>query len=491
MNSIMNKFTILAAVAAVSVGFASCDVYDLPNPPAQSNPNDNIVFDAASVKVSPVTEGTVDLGKNMQEGKAVALFNVEMGAMPVDYSPVFVVELSANDTFEKTESFKLKDEEGTVSMSAYDIQNAVVSLISKSPEVQNVYARAAMYAVSGTSSVRIGGPDVYYYNTVLSVLPVKPENVIEQGYYLVGSFCNWDVTKGIPFTQVTPGNPYDHPEFSVKVDVTAEQAEGSGFQWMVVPQSAFNAGNWTGAFGVNGKNLVAASKADENPGVISQEGPYTIKVNMEKLTFEVSAAYEYLYIASFGTSTSNFDKIMRMTTNDYITYSGTSPLDKKFWFYGQPSTKGIAFRPNGADNAPAENGMLSGKMMYDPKSTASMSVPTKGLYFLTANVATLEWTAMPLTSISVIGGFNGWSLDNAKNFDLVPDAKCAVWTIKDVTFAEAGEFKFCCNHGWNYSFGGKLEDIVQNGGNLSVEPGTYDISLNFSAWPATCVMTKK
>ena len=53
--------------------------------------------------------------------------------------------------------------------------------------------------------------------------------------------------------------------------------------------------------------------------------------------------------------------------------------------------------------------------------------------------------------------------------------------------------KFRANDNWDISWGGELDNLTtKNGGNITVEAGTYDIKLY--AWAegfAKCVLTKK
>ena len=64
--------------------------------------------------------------------------------------------------------------------------------------------------------------------------------------------------------------------------------------------------------------------------------------------------------------------------------------------------------------------------------------------------------------------------------------------LKNVTLSD-GEMKFCHKDDWVLSWGGELDNLTtKNGGNITVEAGTYDIKLY--AWAegfAKCVMTKK
>lgn len=490
------KFYQILALAATAALATACDEYTLPNPPAQSNPAEP-VFNNADLKVTNLVDGTINLPELQSEGLPVEIFSVSSPELPEGYTLQFQVEMSANSEFTPSKTINCTPgENGIVSMPVTEMQMAFNELVSKDLVAKDLYVRIPAYAVNGTSEVRIGGPDVYYYNGIYNVLPLPQENVIETGYYLVGNFCDWDIRKGIRFEQVNAGNPYDNPEFTVKIDVSADLADSAdGYQWKVVPVSGYDNNTWADAFGaVTGDsstsgNLLPAPEAQNMPGEIRQEGPYTISINMETRKYEVAPAYEYLWVPGMGSSTTNFDKIMRLTTSNYINYTGTMRLASRFWFTGQASTKGVSFRPDGDDNEVDANGVLSGKMIYDVTSTAMMRVPTTGLYLVQANVITLTWSATPIPVISAIGEFNDWNTETAPN--LTPDSRFEVWTLKDQDLP-AGEFKFCVNHAWDISYGGAFDNVVENGGNFTVtEAGKYDIELYFNVFPNCVKLIKK
>ena len=65
--------------------------------------------------------------------------------------------------------------------------------------------------------------------------------------------------------------------------------------------------------------------------------------------------------------------------------------------------------------------------------------------------------------------------------------------LKNVTLSD-GEMKFRHTNDWNLSWCGELDNLTtQNGPNIAVAAGTYDIKLevNIAEGPAKCVMTKK
>lgn len=495
----MNKY-IFIALAAAGMSLASCDEYTLPNPPAQSNPQEP-VFKNTDLTVTNAVSGTIDLPALNTEHEPVWVLNYSFVDFPESYTLQFVAQFSADETFAETYDVNAATTPadnvghyGFVTLAVADVQTAVNTLISKSPAAQNIYVRYPVYAVNGTSHVRIGGPDVYYYQGVYNVLPMRQENVIEKEYFLIGNFCDWDFSKAIPFTQLHEGNPYDNPEFTVKIDVDKALADSpEGFQWKVLPVSSFLNLWLDGAFGAvaNGDepngNLIPVN-GKETPGVIRQEGPYMININMETRRYTVDPAFEYLWVPGMGSSTTDFNRIMRLSTSDYIHYSGTMRLASRFWFTGQASLNGVSFRPDG-DATTNDAGVTSGKMIYDVTSTTMMRVPSTGLYYVQANVVSLDWSITPIPVISLIGAYNSW--DTATAIDLTPNSRKDVWTITGVDMPE-GEYKFCVNHDWALSYGGEPGNIVQNGGNLNItEAGVYDITLNFSVFPNTCTATKR
>lgn len=479
------------------MGFAACDEYTLPNPPAQSNPEEP-VFDSADLVVTSDINGQISLPALNADRKPVTVFNYTLSNFPSSYDLEIVAEFCADDAFEKVAEVKTTvTDEGTVTIPVAEVQSVFNALISKDLVAKDLYVRYPAYAVNGTTRVRLGGPDTYYGGEFLKydVLPIPQANVVEPRYYFVTNANNWSISEAIPMTQLTEGNPYDNPEFTVKIDVDVDMAESTdGYRWEILPESSFIAGNLEGAFGVadggseTEGNLLPIAEGSAHAGVIAQEGPYMVKINMETRKFEVGPAFDYLWVPGMGSSTTDFKRIMRLTTNDYINYEGTMRLASRFWFLGQESTKGVSFRPDGEQEENAK-GVVSGKMIYDVSSTTMMRVPSTGLWLVRANVVTLDWSITPIKVIALIGAYNEWTLDTA--LDLEHDSRYEKWSIKGVNLP-AGEFKFCVDHSWDLSYGGTPDGVRQNGSNFSVaEAGVYDLELNFAVFPNTLTITKK
>ena len=78
-----------------------------------------------------------------------------------------------------------------------------------------------------------------------------------------------------------------------------------------------------------------------------------------------------------------------------------------------------------------------------------------------------------------------------KDMTYNPEERC--WELKDVTLTD-GEMKFRHTNDWSLSWDGELDNLTtQNGPNIAVAAGTYDIKLkvNWAEGTAKCEMTKK
>lgn len=494
----MKKFHFIALTALAGLLFTSCESYDLPNPPAQSNTPEAIFNDADLTVASVVNGETLDLGALSEAQRPAELFSVQLKNFPKDYNLVLQGQFSKDDTFAATQNVDMTvGADDIASASAAELQTMFTTLVSKSPDTRTIYVRVAAFAVNGSSSVRIGGPDKYYYSGEVTIKPIALDHVIEDAYYLVGSFCNWDVKKGIPFVKNEEGNVYDHPNFQVKIDVTAEQAAAGGLFWKVVPKSAYDAGTWAGAYGsIAGDSnlsgsLTPAPETETEAGLILEEGPYIIHINMETLRYNIDRALDYLWVVTPGTSTTKFDLMQRLTNNgDYTHYEGTSPMRYNFYLAGQASKNGVFFHLEGESNKDGK-GTYSG--MMSTTTTKTMKVGDDlALYYVTANINEMTWKATQIHTLNLVGAFNGWNQKEAPA--LTHNAKFSVWTITE-TFKEAGEFKFCVDNDWKLSYGssdGTFNTVKQNGGNYKMtEAGTYTLTLHFDVFPPYLEVVKK
>lgn len=506
----MKKISSIALAAIACWGMSSCDPFTMPNPPAQVNPDANeVVFNADDLVLTSTVGGEINLGDAMAQQKPVELFTYTVKDFPATSQLKIVAEFAKDADFaDVVEMPTTLTDDGKVTVSAFEFSNMLRNNFTKAPDAITLDVRFPAYAVNGNTSVRLGGPDKYYFTGAYIIKPVEPEVVIEDHYYLVGDFCGWDVAKAIEMNQLTPGNPYDNPDFTLALEIGETEMKDGKCTFLVLPESVYKAGNLVGAYGIQSPTVGAAETTGSlavYPGTgvemmsITTEGSYMVKINLQSMKVAVAVAPKFLWIPAGGQSTTNFDAMMRLTTTDYVNYGGSAVLKNSFWFTGQPNLRGIVYRPDGDGFTDPETGVYSGLMMMDNAGSAKMRVSMNALYYITANLATLEYVATPIPEIDLVGAFNNWK--EKESLPLTPSADFKTWTITNVELP-ADEFKFCVSKSWALSYGRDDElsatisshnaIIKQNGGNFKIETaGTYDITLSFANFPPVMILTKK
>lgn len=491
----MKKIAMMSALA-LCLGFTSCDNYEEPNPPAQSNPQtavleaNGIVLKAGSSVADEAGNKTVvNLAEYNNENKGVAVAAIDFTSeFPAGYDLKMVMEMSKTADFAKVMEVPTTYADGVVTAAPDAIQGAIVALMGKSPAEKTAYARFAAYAVNGTSVARIGDPTLYYGPVEMQILPIPSDFVIEDMYYLLGTVNGWSVATALPFTH-SDANPYDDPVFTIAVNITADEA-AAGWWWKIVPQSTFETGNWVdgkdASFGVeeNGdestEGILVGRTADSDcgAGCMTVDGTYILTINMEEMTYEFSEAVPNLWTPGPANSWTFTDpRMMLLGTTDYTNYTGYVYVEGEVKFTSEPAWTAKYNLGAGDEEGTLANG-----------SNSNIAVAQNGLYYIQVNLPNLTYKMDLVSTIGVIGDAtpNGWDASTA----LTPDATFSTWT-GDVVF-KGGEFKFRANDAWDINLGGELTNLVQNGSNLpSPGDGTYTVTLDLTQLPYMCTLVKK
>ncbi len=489
----MKKIAILSALA-ICLGLTSCDDNDIIGIPENAQ---QPVFEAKNLTMAPtaeVTGKTVDLTVYNDANKVIPVVDVTATDFPTDYNLDFVMQISKDPSFGRFAEVETEMQGNVLTVAPDDLQSAYYSAISKGPKAKDIYVRYAAFAVdpkNDNNQIRIGNPDFYFapgkdgYQTI-NILPFPSTLVIEDAYYLLGTINDWSVANAIKFSH-SDENVYDDPVFSLKVDITPDQA-ASGWWWKIVPQSTYETGNWVDAdnasFGVAVNGDEAAEGAlvgrtateDCGAGCYKVAGPMLFKINMEEGSYEISLAIEKLYTPGGANSWSQVDSDCLFTT-DYVNYAGYAHVSE-FKFTSAPNWDGINY-------GFADEGKLS-----TDGGAGNITAPAPGFCFVQANIASLTYSiSAPVTTYGLIGGATpgGWDASTA----LTPSANEMVWE-GDVAM-KGGEYKFRANDAWDINLGGSLDNLTQDGSNLmfSEAEGTYHVVLDLSTYPAKATFTKK
>ena len=469
----MKKIFLYALPVMLAAAFASCDNDELPNPPAQSNPQEPLL---QTVNVqNQLTEPQYDLQALAEADQNIVIASISTTELPAGYDFKATAQIAPTQEFAKTGLLNVAVTPAganvwDITATPSDLQDVYYSLISKTGAESDVYVRLQLQTVSGTTSAYVGNPDNYYGPYTLHVVPFAVDIVIEEAYYLIGDMTNpgWTISAGLPFDHVGQ-DVYQQPVFTLEVTVPE-----SGFWWKIIPQSGYENENWDACFGTieDGSHDLSGTLTDDNAqsGQMITPGTYVLAIDMYARTYTFAPVSSFLYVPGAYNGWSFTTKLPEVDPDTPV-YAGYAPITGEFKFTDTAGWDG------GNYGAGDDAGILV------DGSNANCTVETNGLYYFDVNLQSLTYAATPITQIGLIGDATpgGWDNDTL----LTPDETGAVWTAT-VDFG-AGEFKFRMNGGWDLNLGGELLNLVQNGSNLAAPgEGNYQVTLNMSSFPYTC-----
>ena len=312
--------------------------------------------------------------------------------------------------------------------------------------------------------------------------PTATPQLDKKGYYMLGQVNGneWDAKSPVWMNKISDG------VYQLKVTTTADK---NWFKFYA--GSKFVSNDWTsidaGALGCkeNGSEddfgyilYNGDSWGKLQTPVIPGAGTWIVTLDMNNLTYTVGKPVLYMAGDANGWATNDY-----LAGEDGVHFTGFMFLNQNgFKFCTQPEWKGTNYGAN-----------------FDTAPDAANIVITEpaGYYQVDVDLSEKTYKLTPITSIGIIGSAspNGW--DSDVDMTYVPYNKDTkevngYWEVKNITLS-AGEIKFRANDDWAISWGGELDNLTtKNGGNITVEAGTYDIKLY--AWAegfAKCVMTKK
>ena len=304
--------------------------------------------------------------------------------------------------------------------------------------------------------------------------PAPTPAIDEQGYYMLGQVNGneWDATSPVWMNKISDG------VYQLKVTTTADK---NWFKFYA--GSKFVSNDWTsinaGALGCKENGSEDAfgfiiyngdSWGELQTPVIPGAGTWIVTLDMNNLTYTVQKPI--LYMAGDANGWKHSDVL---NSEDGVHYTGYMYLNQNgFKFCTQKNWDGTNY----------------GGAFFGESEDNIMMTQEAGFYQVDVDLSAKTYTLTPFT-IGIIGNATptGWDSDTDMTYN--PEERC--WELKNVTLTD-GEMKFRHKNDWNLSWGGELDNLTtQNGPNIAVAAGTYDIKLevNWAEGTAKCVMTKK
>ena len=304
--------------------------------------------------------------------------------------------------------------------------------------------------------------------------PAPTPAIDEQGYYMLGQVNGneWDATSPVWMNKISDG------VYQLKVTTTADK---NWFKFYA--GSKFVSNDWTsinaGALGCKENGSEDAfgfiiyngdSWGELQTPVIPGAGTWIVTLDMNNLTYTVQKPI--LYMAGDANGWKHSDVL---NSEDGVHYTGYMYLNQNgFKFCTQKNWNGTNY----------------GGAFFGESEDNIMMTQEAGFYQVDVDLSAKTYTLTPFT-IGIIGSATPKAWDGDTEMTYNPEEHC--WELKNVTLSD-GEMKFRHTNDWSLSWGGELDNLTtQNGPNIAVAAGTYDIKLevNWAEGTAKCVMTKK
>ncbi len=476
----MKKLHIFGALA-LGLALAACDQVEENFGQPQTNPQE-APFGTDAIAVTPDNGTTIVLAALNEGGTPATLAQTALADAPEGYTLSFKAQLATAEDFAGAVELPVKtDAAGAVTAAADELQT-LYSSITKDPREATVYIRYAAYAQNGTTLVRMGGDDFYFGPYAYSIKPFDAAKEIADGYTLeIAAGDDFSAATAFPFGH-SSASPYDDPSFSVVATFTDAEYQ-AGLKWRVVSSTGLVYGP-AGATDASG-DLMEGAPA----GNIVSGSPLLMTIDMSTDLYDYKQAYEQMYTP--GTSNGwTGGASQTLTTTDYETYTGLVVIESGDGFKINPDPDWMG-HDMGVKADPVKNVAEDGTISYTGVANGSNNIKTdiaKGLFYVVFNSSTKEFTLTYLSTLGIIGGFNGW----AESIALQPSADMLVWTSPATEFPAGCEWKIRANDGWDINWGGDAADLVFNAGNLTTaDAGTYVVTVNFGSHPYTATATKQ
>ena len=338
---------------------------------------------------------------------------------------------------------------------------------------------ASNIKVESKVTVNLASGDAVAINTVgetTGKITTSPTPAIdENGYYMLGKVNGngWDATSPVWMNKVSDG--------VYQLKVTTEEDKNyfkfyEGSKWD-------ESGDWkvinTGAMGCEKDGCEDASGTIYYTGdkwgtpqsmVIPGAGTWIVTLDMNNLTYTVGKPI--LYMAG---DANGWNQIDYLSSEDGVHFTGYMYLNQNgFKFCTQKNWDGTNY----------------GGAFFGESEDNIMMTQEAGFYQVDVDLSAKTYTLTPFT-IGIIGNATptGWDSDTDMTYN--PEERC--WELKNVTLTD-GEMKFRHKNDWNLSWGGELDNLTtQNGPNIAVAAGTYDIKLyiDWEGNTAKCEFIKK
>lgn len=364
-------------------------------------------------------------------------------------------------------------------MATADLASYISETYGKRPIERDIDATLDAWISNGSTVVKMATSETFQ----VKAIPVAP--VIEEGYYLVGDMFNveavgdaagvdgWNTVSAKQAFKHSDKDVYDDPIFTLTFETTkADQ------YWKIIPKKNGDAGNiWAaGVVGpkVDGNESMTGLLTSDNPGAgkIAEPGKYKLTLNMMDYSYTIEPVnYDpFIYFIGSTDAWSSSDQKLALVDEDKGTYTG-------YVYIADPNGAGFEFkfqREQGKwEKAIDANTFVAFKGAAIGVKNGNLGVNAgEGVYYIDVNLSEGTIEATKIESMGMVGKFQGWDVLAPVPMTWNSEEYCFEATNVGVT---ADGWKFSVNKDWPINLGGSIDNLKQDGANLTVAGNTVKL----------------
>ena len=360
-------------------------------------------------------------------------------------------------------------------MATADLASYISETYGKRPIERDIDATLDAWISNGSTFVKMASSETFQ----VKAIPVAP--VIDEGYYLVGDMCKteevengWSIEAAKAFKH-SDRDVYDDPIFTL----TFETKEANQY-WKIIPKANVDAGNTdASAAGVVGPKVDgddsmtgALTNGDAKAGKIAKAGKYKLTLNMMDYSYTIEPVnYDpFIYFIGSTDAWSSSDQKLALVDEDKGTYTG-------YVYIADPNGAGFEFkfqREQGKwEKAIDANTFVAFKGAAIGVKNGNLGVNAgEGVYYIDVNLSEGTIEATKIESMGMVGKFQGWDVLAPVPMTWNAEEYCFEATNVGVT---ADGWKFSVNKDWPINLGGSIDNLKQDGANLTVAGNTVKL----------------
>lgn len=398
---------------------------------------------------------------NVTEEKVQVASIVAPTSSDANYTPTIKINLGD----------KTYDIDNDGKMATADLASYISETYGKRPDERDINATLDAWISNGSTVVKMATSETFQ----VKAIPVAP--VIDEGYYLVGDMFKteevdgWSIEAAKAFKH-SDKDVYDDPIFTLTFETTkADQ------YWKIIPKKNIDAGTlWAdGVVGpkIDGDDSMTGllTNADAKAGKIAEPGKYKLTLNMMDYSYTIEPVnYDpFIYFIGSTDGWGSSDQKLALVDEDKGTYTG-------YVYIADPNGAGLQFKfqrvAGSWDNQINADTFVSfGGAATNENGNIGVNAG-EGVYYMDVNLSEGTITATKVESMSMVGDFQNWDIVGPTPMTWNAEEYCFEATNAGVT---DGGWKFVVNKDWSINLGGSINNLEQDGANLTVAGNTVKL----------------